>query len=228
LRQTNGGTAPASTTSVVASFVAIQSYLEMTTEILGGRGNASSGQAVPVQILNSPAIIQATAANLNAQVVGPVAHDGVASGNPVRLAGRALTANYTAVASGDVADLVTTLQGMLVTRPWQIPELEWSYAALTGGIINTTAVALKAAAGAGLRNYITSLTLKNANAVAGEVLLLDGATVIWRGHLSASMVTSEQITFADPLKTTANAALNFQCVTTGQQVYVNAQGFVAV
>jgi hypothetical protein len=37
----------------------------------------------------------------------------------------------------------------LISRPGQIPELEWSYAAAAGGIINTTDVVLAAAAGAG-------------------------------------------------------------------------------
>jgi hypothetical protein len=160
-------------------------------------------------------------------VIGQAGHDAVVSGNPVRLGGRALSAAYTAVASGDAADLITTLQGVLITRPYQIPELEWSYAAASGGITNTTDVALAAAAGTGLRRYITSMQLKNINATATEVVLKDGSTVIWRGHVSASMGATEEIIFKSPLKTTANAALNFACITTGAQVYVNAQGYTA-
>jgi hypothetical protein len=74
-------------------------------------------------------------------------------------------AAYASVATGDVADLVSTLQGVLVTRPWQIPELEWSYVAATGGVINTTDVPVVAAAGAGLRRYICSMQLSNNSAV---------------------------------------------------------------
>jgi len=138
-----------------------------------------------------------------------------------------VTAPYTAVATGDVADFVTTTQGAQIVRPWQIPEQEWSYASAAGGITNTTDVVLAAAAGTGLRRYITSIDLKNISATATEVVIKDGATVLWRGHLSASMTEPVEIAFYNPLKTTANAALNFACITTGAQVYVNAQGYTA-
>lgn len=161
--------------------------------------------------------------NLN----GQSAHDAVLAGAPVRTAGRALSAAYATVATGDTADFVTTLQGVQVMRPWQIPELEWSYAAAAGGIINTTDVVLSAAAGAGLRRYITSMTLSNNSATATEVVLKDGAsTVIWRGQLPAN-APNVQVTFQNPLRTTANTALNVACITTAAAVYVNAQGYTA-
>lgn len=157
---------------------------------------------------------------------GQSAHDAVISGSPVRIAGRALSAAYTTVATGDTADLMTTLQGVLTTRPYTIPELEWSYASAAGGVVNTTDVALAAAAGAGLRRYICSIGLSNNSATATEVVLKDGATVIWRGHLPAN-APNLHIDFATPLKTTANAALNFACITTAAAVYINAQGYTA-
>jgi hypothetical protein len=157
---------------------------------------------------------------------GQSAHDAVIAGNPVRLAGRALTAAYTSVATGDTADLITTIQGVVITRPYQIPELEWSYAAASGGITNTTDVALAAAAGAGLRRYVTSIGISNASAVATEVVLKDGATVIWRGYVAASAPLTH-IDFSNPLKTSANAALNVACITTSSAIYINAQGYTA-
>lgn len=157
---------------------------------------------------------------------GQSAHDAVIAGNPVRMAGRALTAAYTTVATGDTADLMTTLQGVLTVRQYTIPELEWSYASAAGGVINTTDVVLGAAAGAGLRRYICSMGLSNNSATATEVVLKDGATVIWRGHLPAN-APNLHIDFATPLKTSANAALNFACITTAAAVYVNAQGYTA-
>jgi hypothetical protein len=222
LRWVNGATAPASSTNAVVSFITVSDYAEITAEITAGRGQASGGQAIATVFTGSTAT---GTASLNVQ--GPAAHDAVVSGNPVRIAGRALTANYASVATGDIADLVATLQGVLVTRPWQIPELEWSYAAASGGIVNTTDVVLAAAAGAGLRRYITSIQLKNTSATATEVVLKDGSTVIWRGHVSASMAGIEQIIFSNPLKTSANAALNVACITTAAAVYVDAQGYTA-
>lgn len=221
LRWLNGGTAPASSTTATIQYLTVQDYAELTAEITAGRGQTTAGQGLGVNVISTPS------GTSSQSVQGPTAHDAVVSGNPVRLAGRALSAAYTTVATGDVADLITTLQGVLVTRPFQIPELEWSCAAASGGVVNTTDVTLAAAAGAGLRRYITSIQLKNANDVATEVVLKDGATVIWRGHVSASMGSTEEIVFTNPLKTTANTALNFACITTGAQVYVNAQGYTA-
>ena len=222
LRWVNGATAPASSTNAVVSFITVSDYAEVTAEITAGRGQASGGQAIATVFTGSTAT---GTASLNVQ--GPAAHDAVVSGNPVRIAGRALSAAYSTVATGDIADLVATLQGVLVTRPWQIPELEWSYASASGGIVNTTDVVLAAAAGAGLRRYITSMQLKNISATATEVVLKDGSTVIWRGHASASMATNEEIIFSNPLRTSANAALNVACITTAAAVYVNAQGYTA-
>jgi len=222
LRWVNGSTAPASSTNAVVSFTTVSDYAEITAEITAGRGQASGGQAIATVFTGSTAT---GTASLNVQ--GPAAHDAAVSGNPVRIAGRALSAAYTTVATGDIADLVSTLQGVQVTRPWQIPELEWSYASAAGGIINTTDVPLAATAGAGLRRYITTLQLKNTSATATEVVLKDGSTIIWRGHVSASMTSSEEIIFNNPLRTSANAALNVACITTAAAVYVNAQGFTA-
>lgn len=195
--------------------------------------NATVAQPTANQL--NATVVQPTAANLNATVTvsgsatvaGAAAHDAAVSGNPVRIAGRALTAAYTTVATGDTADLVTTLQGVLVTRPFQIPELEWSYAAASGGIINTTDVALAAAAGAGLRRYLTSITLSNNSATATEVVIKDGATTVIARYMLPANAPTVMIRLADPIKTTANAALNVACISSGAAVYVNAQGYTA-
>lgn len=217
-RIVNGSTAPASAVIMTIAAICAQDINEIPVEITGGQGDSAAFKSMAVTLAGGSA---------SASVSGTAAHDAAVSGNPVRLAGRALSAAYTTVATGDTADLITTLQGVQIVRPWQIPELEWSYAAAAGGVVNTTDVAVKTAAAAGLRNYITGMQLKNTNATATEVVLKDGATVIWRGHLSASMTGFENVVFANPLKTTAATALNFACVTTGAQVYVNCQGYVA-
>ena len=157
---------------------------------------------------------------------GQSAHDAAIAGNPVRIAGRGLSAAYTTVTTGDTTDLMTTLQGVLTVRQYTIPELEFSYASAAGGVVNTTDVVLAAAAGAGLRRYLCSMGLSNNSATATEVVVKDGATIIWRGHLPAN-AANLHIDFATPLRTSANAALNFACITTAAAVYVNAQGYTA-
>ena len=161
------------------------------------------------------------------QVQGATAHDGVAAGNPVRMGARAVTSNYTAVASGDVADAVCTVVGARIIKPYSIPEADWQYAAGAGGIINTTDVAARAAQAAGIRNYVTGIQVRNTNAVSTEFVIKDGATVIWRTQLPASMSGSQCVTFVTPLRGAAATAINIACITTGAAVYVNLQGYSA-
>ncbi len=159
---------------------------------------------------------------------GPAAHDAAISGNPVRIAGRALNANYTAVATGDVADLVTTLVGALVNKPFAIPELDWSYAAAAGGITNTTDVAVRAAQGAGIRNYVTAIQLRNTNTTSTEFVIKDGAsTVLWRTQLPANMAGSMEVVFPTPLRGTAATAVNVACIANAAAVYACLQGYSA-
>lgn len=146
---------------------------------------------------------------------------------PVRAAARAISALLATVATGDVHDLVSTLNGALIVKPYSIPELDWQYAAAAGGIVNTTDVAIKAAGAAGIRNYVTRLDIRNASATATEFVIKDGATVIWRQALPASMAAPVEFTFPSPLRGTAATALNVACLTTGAAVYINASGYAA-
>lgn len=158
---------------------------------------------------------------------GIAAHDAPILGNPIRGGGRARTANVAAVAQDDATDLVTTLVGVQIVKDFSIPELDWSAAAPAGGLTALTDQVLAAAAGAGLRRYMTGLQIRNASAsVATEVVIKDGATIIWRGQFPINSPI-EDVYFASPLKSSANAALNAACLTTGAAVYVNAQGYTA-
>lgn len=179
-------------------------------------------------IVTLPNVTLAAGTNTN-EVVGDAAHDAAIAGNPVRIAGRALTADYTAVAAGDTADLITTLTGKIVNYPFANPNQSWSYAAASGGIVNTTGVTIKAAGGAGVRLYLTDLHVINGHAtVSTDVQIRDGAsgTVLWRGFAQA-VGGGISVHFATPLRGTANTLLEVACGTTGSAVYVNAGGFVA-
>lgn len=124
---------------------------------------------------------------------------------------------------GDIAAQMDANGGQII-KPFASGSKDWRYAAAAGGIVNTAAVAIKAAAGAGVRNALTAIQISNAHAsVATEVTVSDGATVIWRNHLAAG--TRMDVEFPTPLLGTANTALNVACVTTGAAVYVNAQGY---
>lgn len=110
----------------------------------------------------------------------------------------------------------------------------WQYAAASGGITGTTAVTLAPAPAAGKRNYLESMQIINTDASVGtEVVIKDGAVIIWRGFAPASiaLVTQPsmvQITFQPPLRQpSVGVALSAACITDSSQTYVNAQGFVA-
>lgn len=110
----------------------------------------------------------------------------------------------------------------------------WSYAAATGGIVNTTtAVTIKAAAGAGVRNYLKSFSVAHDTlGAATELAIRDGAggAVLWRGKLQTTATDisggAGLLAFDPPLKGTANTLLEVVTLTavTGG-VFVNASGF---
>lgn len=122
-----------------------------------------------------------------------------------------------------------TLAAVLAALPGQ-PAAQWGYAAASGGIVNTTtAVTIKAAAGAGVRNVITSLQLAaGALGAATEVAIRDGAggAVLWRTFITSGGVDTE-VVFPVPIIGSLNTLLEVVTLTatiTGG-VYVNAQGF---
>jgi hypothetical protein len=157
---------------------------------------------------------------------GPSSRSTSASVSLYQAGYRGATAPPTAVTNGQGVDQLATTYGVAIVRPWSIPELCWLYAAASGGITNTTDVAIASAAGAGLRRYLVRLTLSNNSATATEVVIKDGSTVIARLHMAAN-TGNVPFMFDPPLSTTANTALNVACITTGAAVYANAQGFTS-
>jgi len=155
------------------------------------------------------------------------------SGAPTTIGVEARDSSKASVASGRVVRPIATVDGRLVMRQHSIPENEWVYAAASGGIANTTtAVTIKASAGANVRNYITSLQIQaEALTNATEVAIRDGAggTVLWRIKVPTTGLPLLNVDFADPLKATTNTLLEVVTLTasgTGA-VYVNAQGYIA-
>lgn len=125
---------------------------------------------------------------------------------------------------GDVSGTVNTPHALAAAR--------WSYAAAAGGVSNTTtAVTIKAAAGAGVRNYITSVQLSaDTLGAATEVVVRDGAggTVLWRGRIGTAGVSGVQsVPLAVPIAGTANTLLEVSTLTATVSggVYFNCQGY---
>ncbi len=199
-------------------------YTRHTVEVDGSVGNTSDNQeALPVSIPGGTVINSGTVTTLSN---GQTAHDSPVTGSPLRFGNVARTALTPVSLTGDAVDAPATMLGVPIMRPYTIPELEWTYAG-AGAVINTTDVALKALLAAN-RQYLTSIQMQNTHATVGtEIVIKDGATVIWRGFAPPDMQALHEINFNIPLKTSVGAALNFACITTGANVYVNAQGFTA-
>lgn len=130
---------------------------------------------------------------------------------------------------GDGGMVRMTLSRKLLFQPFESEVNHWSYVPAAGGLVNTTEVTAKAAAGSGLRNYITDAQVTNSHPTIGsEVQILDGTggTVIHRGWASALGGFVAQ--FLTPKKTTANTLVSIKeataTATTG--IYVNLGGYV--
>lgn len=143
-------------------------------------------------------------------------------------------AAYNSIFNGVSWDRMQGSNGVVAQKPYGLPANDWNYAAVAGGISNTTtAVTIKVAAGAGLKNYITGCQLAStALGVATEIAIRDGAagTVIWRLMVpAAGILGGLNIDFPVPLRGTAATLTEFVTLTasvTGS-VYVNCSGYVA-
>jgi len=185
---------------------------------------------------------QATAANLNATVVGTgtfavqlatntpvgnVAHDGVDSGAPIKIGGRARTSENTAVVNNDRVDSIYDKVGKQVVLPYAIPE-NFVSGAITTAMTGTTSTSLVAAPAAGLRNYITTIIVSNAHATVGtDVIIQDGTGGTTLMSIPASAVYGGAvITLPTPLRQPTTATAIFCAnVTTGASTKVSAVGY---
>lgn len=159
---------------------------------------------------------------------GNVAHDAADSGNPIKVGAIAKNAEQTAVANNDRVQLAADLVGKLITLPYANPENFVSGA--TSDITNTTATSVIAAAGAGIRNYITSILVTNSHATVGTFVNItdgSGGTILWTGY-AAPAGGGFSVTLPTPIKTTANTALYCACATTGSNTRVCAAGYKGV
>lgn len=180
-----------------------------------------------VDVLTLPNVTLAAGTNTN-EVVGDVAHDAAASGNPVMVAGAAQTTDDTAPpnrvsAEGDSTRLATTLDGAIFCYPHG-PQI-WTYH--SNGSTALTDATVHAAPGAGLSLYVTDITVSSGAATAMNAFFEEGAsTVLGPYYLEAVAGRGLHIQFKTPKKITANTALT---VTTSAAIAhcVDVQGFTA-
>jgi hypothetical protein len=209
-------------TCMRVSFVRVFDYERLRVEALA-RPASDAAAAMPVAVQNTVPVSGSVTATVASTTItgGQAAHDAAIAGNPMRAGGRAVTANYAAVATGDTADYISTLVGAQIVKPYAIPEAEWSY---TGALTTTSDVAAQTAAGAGLKRFPTWIQATNTGAAAVDVLLRDGTTTRLQITIPAGQSVDSALPTSIPL--TANTALNVALSAVGT-VRVNLLGYTA-
>jgi hypothetical protein len=164
---------------------------------------------------------------VQAASAGDVAHDAADSGNPVKVGGKAVSSEPTAVAAADRTNFITDLVGKQIVLPYANPE-NFVSGAITSAMTGTTSTSLVSAPGSGLRNYITTIIVSNAHATVGtDVIIQDGSGGTTLLTIPAAAVYGgAAITLPVPLRQpTTNTALYCANVTTGASTKVSAVGY---
>jgi hypothetical protein len=170
---------------------------------------------------------------------GATGADGVNNANIVGRPGRPTSQGnqtYTATVgfayNGSTWDRMRGNTVGIATIPNGLRASRWSYAAAAGGITNTTtAVTIKAAAGAGFRNCVTGINYAStALGAATELAVRDGAggTVLWRGFVTTAGTggSAASIPFSSAICGSDNTLLEVVTLTASVSgsVYFNATG----
>jgi hypothetical protein len=220
IRCVNGATAPASSTTLTIGMVSIENYPTTPVSIYNVKPQGPAN-AAPMNVVNA---VQAIA-------TGSTAHNAASGGNPVRVGGKVVTTQAAAFANGVACDASMTSAGQLIQKQFASAENDWVYPAAAGGITTAAAIDFKAAPGAGLRNYITGITIgADPLGAATELVVREGANILFRIKIPVTGLVTNNYIFPTPLKNpTPGTALTVATLTapvTGA-IYFNAQGYVS-
>lgn len=157
---------------------------------------------------------------------GSVAHDGVDSGNPVKIGARATTQLHavTTVADADRTDLFSGVDGVQIVR--EHSNLE---SMASGTMSNTdgasTAMTGFAAAGAGVKWYITDVIMSNSSATNVTVDLRDGTAGSVKATFPVPAGGGVVHRFAVPIGFSANTAVAIDALVPVTTLNVTLCGF---
>ena len=168
IRCANGSTAPASTTTWTIGTASVEDYVPQQVSVTSAR-TQSPNSALPVEIVRAvtPGTTAVTMATNTP--VGNVAHDAVDSGAPIKMGGKAYTANPVAVASADRTDFIADKLGKQVVVG-SIRDLKGNQkTTITSSVAETTIVTAVAATFLDLY----SLLITNTSATACNVTIKD-------------------------------------------------------
>lgn len=196
------------------------------TQTVGGTVTANAGTGTFT-------VSGTVAANLNAgtntnEIVGDVAHDAAAAGNPLLVCGIAQDMDDTAPpnqvsAESDAVRIAADRDGAVFVRPFG-PRV-WSYHENSSSALTDTTV--HAAPAAGLSLYVTDIICSTGAATAMNIFFEEGSTtVLGPYYLEAVAGRGLALHFLTPKKITAATALT---VTTSAAIAhaIDVTGFIA-
>lgn len=181
---------------------------------------SASVQAPPSQAVTN-------AGTFAVQPKGSSATNVAIADNPVNLGVQAVSSENAAVTTARQVQLVADLVGKLIVLPYANPE-NFVSGAITSAMTGTTSTSLMAAPAAGLRNYITQITVSNAHATVGtDIIIQDGSGGTTLYTIPAAAVYGGAVlTFPTPLRQPTTAtAIYCANVTTGASTKASASGY---
>lgn len=208
-------------------------YVEDTAHTTGDIGTFAMGvgnEAQTALAADGDYMAHAVDTKGNTMQVGNIAHDGVDAGNPVKIGGKAVSAEPAAVSAADRANFITDLVGKLIVLPYANPE-NFVSGAITSAMTGTTTTSLIAAPASGLRNYITTIICSNSHATVGtDIIIQDGSGGTTLLTIPAAAVYGGAvITLPTPLRQPTTATAIFCTnVTTGASTKVSAVGYKGI
>jgi hypothetical protein len=215
------------TITTVSAVTAITNALPAGTNLMGKVGldqtTPGTTNAVALAQIGSTTVVTGGVAGTLA-VGGNVATNVAIGTNPINNGAQGVSSENSAVTTGRMVQLVADLVGKLIVLPYANPENFTD--GTTAAITDTTTTSVIAAQGAGIRTYITQITVTNSHATVGTfVKITDGASTIKHEGYAAAAGGGYTASFPTPLRCTANTAVNAICVTTGANVIASVSGY---
>jgi len=187
------------------------------------QGETAAGAQTPIRVDATGQLIT----TMPTSGAFPKAEDAVAASGDIGAFTLGVRAPVTPVAAtsaaGDYSAFLVDAEGKTIisgayAAPEQTKQARIDYTAITD-------LQLLPSAGAGLRNYITDLTVENTGASAARFLLRDGTTTVWSCTVPAGSTFTK--VWETPLRLTAATVVNGQLGVAGT-VTVSVSGYVGV
>lgn len=161
---------------------------------------------------------------------GTVANNVAPTGNPVPLAGIAVSSEPSANTATRISQLLTDLVGKLIVLPYANPE-NFISGVISTAMTGTTSTMCVVAPGASVRNYITQITVSCGHATQGtDMLIQDGSSGTTLYVIpAAAAFGGATLTFPTPLRQpTTNTGIYVANVTTGSSTKASITGYKGV